>query len=73
MTEPEGTLFQTWYRALTPDGKLWCESSSPGEVADAARMYPGSTLHRCEVRLVTGPWEPWEPPARLHLSQELEP
>lgn len=33
-----------WWRALGPDGKLWCESSDEGEVRRSMR--PGDTLWR---------------------------
>lgn len=50
-----------WYRALSPDGELWCESSDPQEVAKSVAGRKGYTLQRLPSYLVRTPWEPWQP------------
>lgn len=50
-----------WYRALSPDGSLWCESSSPSEVRQSIRGREGYTLEQFTRYLITTPWEPWNP------------
>jgi len=54
----EVTIHSIWYRSLTPDGKLWCESSNLDEVL---RMSVGKncTYQRQINELVTHPWEEW--------------
>jgi hypothetical protein len=53
-------IFKIWYRSCTPDGKVWCESSSAREVVE---MSEGDdvTFHRLVITKVTGAWEPWDP------------
>lgn len=53
-------VFKIWYRSLTPDGKLWCESSSPTEVAESSEGMD-CTFQRLVIEMVTNPWEPWTP------------
>lgn len=55
MDEPHST----WYRSLTPDGKLWCESSDPQEVIERSEG-KGCTFQIHRVRLISEGWEPWE-------------
>lgn len=58
---------RTWYRALSGDGKLWCETSDPREVAqsvedvEAVQDGQGYTLERLRCYIVRTPWEPWTP------------
>lgn len=52
---------RTWYRALGPDGSLWCETSNPREAADSTRGEDGYTLQRLPLYLVRTPWEAWTP------------
>jgi hypothetical protein len=37
-----------WWRAVAPDGSVWCESSNEQEVRE--RMRPGDTLLQLEER-----------------------
>lgn len=46
-----------WYRSLTPEGKLWCESSDPDEVARMTPRGEGYTFWVCEAQVVYSPWE----------------
>lgn len=47
-----------WYRSLTPDGKVWCESSNAAEVLE--RSYGEGFTFQVLVCTVTESWEPWE-------------
>lgn len=53
-----------WYRALGPDGSLWCETSNPREAAESVDGCDGYTLQRLPLYLVRTPWEPWQPDPR---------
>lgn len=53
-------LFGIWYRALLPDGSLWCESSDKQQVLDSQ----GVTMQkltfqesRVFVKYIYGPWK----------------
>jgi hypothetical protein len=52
-------LVNTWYRSLTPDGKVWCESRDPDEVQ---RMSKGKncTYEKYETYEVATGWEAWD-------------
>lgn len=54
-------VIQTWYRAILPDGTVWCESRSAEDVIDSVDDRPGATFARLVIWQETGPWEPWEP------------
>ena len=49
---------KTWYRSLR-DGKLWCESSNPDEVARMSG--PGDVFEALRYYAVTSGWQPWNP------------
>lgn len=51
---------RTWYRALSPDGSLWCETSNPREVAESIEGKDGFTLQQLKCYIVRTPWESWE-------------
>lgn len=53
-------LFKIWYRALLPDGSLWCESSDKQQVLDSQ----GVTMQKLTfqeskifVKYIYGPWK----------------
>jgi len=52
-------LHSAWYRSITPDGKLWCESSDPKEVIKRSKGKE-CTFQIFRIRLVSDGWEPWE-------------
>jgi hypothetical protein len=60
LTEPPGIEqripFRTSYRSLK-DGKTWCESSDPEEVAASG----GDALEVLRYYAVTSGWQPWTP------------
>ena len=43
-----------WWRAIGPDGSVWCESSNEAEVRDRAR--PGDTIQRFFMVVPQGEW-----------------
>lgn len=47
-----------YYRSLTPDGKLWCESRDPEEVRRMS-VSKGCTFERLDVYEITEGWKPW--------------
>jgi hypothetical protein len=49
---------KTWYRSLR-DGKIWCESSDPEEVARMSG--PDDTYEALRYYAVTSGWQPWDP------------
>jgi len=49
--EPTG-----WWRALLPDGSLWCESSDEQEVRERASRRVGTVVQR-HMRRVDERWE----------------
>jgi hypothetical protein len=51
-------IFKTWYRSLTPDGGLWCESSNPAEVREMTTG-DGYTFQKLDVVTVRTGWRPW--------------
>lgn len=51
-----------WYRSLTPDGKVWCESSDPDEVMQQS-VGMRCVFQRLEVVQTTRPWREWTPDA----------
>lgn len=50
---------RTWYRALRPDGSLWCETSDPREAAASVAGLEGYTLQQSKTYIVTTLWESW--------------
>lgn len=58
--EVDGWEPTRWYRVMSPNGRVWCESSDPVEVAEAAaeigepveRMW--REIPRCEWRRADG-------------------
>lgn len=57
---PEGAKrTHSYYRSLTPDGKLWCESKSPDEVREMSEGVDCTfeVLHFYEV---TDGWKDWK-------------
>lgn len=56
----ERKLVRTYYRSLTPDGELWCESRDPLEVIE---MSEGQNCTFEVVRFyeVTDGWQEWNP------------
>lgn len=60
LTFPQGSdvrHLRAWYRVYK-DGRLWCESSDPAEVA--ASGGDPATLEISESWQVTLPWQPWD-------------
>lgn len=53
---------KTWYRALLPDGGIWCETSDPEE---CVRMSKGMDVRfmRFPIMCTEGPWQEWKPDA----------
>lgn len=53
------TPYRTWYRALLPDGRLWCESTEPDQVAQQSAGRRGLRFEKTVVELVehTEPWD----------------
>lgn len=43
-----------WWRAVGPDGSVWCESSNEAEVRERAR--PDDTIQRFYMTVPTGEW-----------------
>lgn len=52
---------RAWYRALSADGSLWCETSNPDEVVESVAGRDGFVLERLPTYIVRTPWERWEP------------
>jgi hypothetical protein len=52
-------LMSVWYRSLTPDGRVWCESSDPEEVKQPHPKGVELTFQKMEVRKVSEGWIPW--------------
>lgn len=50
----------TYYRSLTPDGKLWCESRNPVEVRAQKHPTKKLTYEKYIVHEVSDGWMPWE-------------
>ena len=51
----------TSYQSLQPDGSLWCESHSPGEVVKMSSGYPGQLTFQKYVHTRSeGRWVPWD-------------
>jgi hypothetical protein len=55
---PAGDVFNVWYRSLTPDGKVWCESRDPKEVV-VMSAGKGCRFEKLTTYIVHGDWEPW--------------
>jgi hypothetical protein len=56
-------IFSVWYRSLTPDGRLWCESSDPEEVKSerhTSNVDEPLIFQKMEIRKVSEGWVPWE-------------
>jgi hypothetical protein len=54
----ERRLVRTYYRSLTPDGIVWCESSNPAEVRRRSED-KDCTFEKISFYEVTAGWEPW--------------
>ncbi len=52
---------RTWYRALSPAGSLWCETSVPVEAIGSVAGREGYSLERLPTYVVRTPWEQWNP------------
>jgi hypothetical protein len=52
-------VFSVWFRSLTPDGRLWCESSDPEEVAEPHPDGIPLTYQKMTIRKVSEGWVPW--------------
>lgn len=52
-------LLSTWYRSLTPDGKLWAEGSEPEEILTDKK--PGLTFQKKETYRVSDGWKDINP------------
>lgn len=50
---PERVPYRTWYRSLTPDGAVWCESTDPDEVVRMSAGRKGLRYEKSVVELVT--------------------
>jgi hypothetical protein len=51
-----------WYRALLPDGRVWCESASERECVDQGALSVQPVHYeQMHVMVVDGPWEPYTP------------
>ena len=59
MSENLGEPVRTYYRSLTPDGKLWCETRDPEEVIERSQGMD-CTFERVDVYEVTEGWQPWD-------------
>jgi hypothetical protein len=53
------TRGHSWYRALDPDGRVWCESSNPDEVAASVKDRTDYTLETMTVYSASTTWKPW--------------
>lgn len=53
-----GRLTRSYYRSITPDGELWCESSDPEEVRE---MSEGKecTFQVANVYEIDSGWQEW--------------
>lgn len=60
MSEVMRKHVRTWYRSLTPDGKLWCESADPLEVRRMTHPRETLTYEKFLVYEVSDGWMPWE-------------
>jgi hypothetical protein len=49
-------VMQRWYRSVTPDGVVWCESRNVAEVRERSRGR-GCTFEVMEIRQWSTPWE----------------
>lgn len=58
--QPTGDVFSVWYRSLTPDGKVWCESSDPNDVV-ARSAGKVCRFEKLTTYFVRGDWEQWQP------------
>lgn len=51
----------TSYQSLQPDGSLWCESHSPGEVLKMSSTFSGQLTFQKYVHTKSeGQWVPWD-------------
>lgn len=51
----------TSYQSLQPDGSLWCESHSPGEVLKMSSTFSGQLTFQKHVHTKSkGQWVPWD-------------
>lgn len=49
------------YQSLQPDGHIWCQSHSPGEVIKMSTGYPGQlTFQKFVYTRSEGQWVPWD-------------
>lgn len=56
-------VFSVWYRSVTPDGKVWCESRDPDEVVEASEG-KDCTFWQFPTFTVRAGWQPWDAPTR---------
>jgi hypothetical protein len=57
---------KTWYRSLTPDGKVWCESSDREDFIDDEGLDTGPngvplTFQKLTHYSATSGWQEWSP------------
>jgi hypothetical protein len=57
---------KTWYRSLTPDGKVWCESSDREDFIDDEGLDTGPdgvplTFQKLTHYSATSGWQEWAP------------
>ena len=53
-SDPAEWKADRWWRAVGPDGSVWCESSNEAEVRERAR--PDDTIQRFYMTVPTGEW-----------------
>lgn len=69
MKEPRKVV-QVWYRALLPDGKVWCESSDPKDLDRPGPAGVPLTYQRMTIELVESPWETFTPTGQVDAGAE---
>ena len=60
MTEVMRKHVRTYYHSLTPDGKVWCESSDPLEVRRMTHPTLPLTYEKFLTYEVSDGWMEWE-------------
>lgn len=61
MSFEERRVYKIWYRALTPDGRLWIETADLAELQAICGERPDLSYERDIIWQVEGGYQPFDP------------
>ena len=60
MPEESRQIVRTYYKSLTPNGNMWCESRDPDEVRRHTHPTEKLTYEKFEIYEISDGWQTWE-------------